>query len=69
LQGAKIQHFLPICKKKDKKVSDLTIAATIYIIRYTKWLFDGRDNGSDDGSDKGIEKGGITGGMNLLKPL
>ena len=26
LQGAKIQHFLPICKKKDKKVSDLTFA-------------------------------------------
>ena len=24
LQGAKIQHFLLICKKNDKKVSDLT---------------------------------------------
>ena len=23
---AKVQHFLPICKKKDKKVSDLTFA-------------------------------------------
>ena len=26
LATAKVQHFLPICKKKDKKVSDLTFA-------------------------------------------
>jgi len=26
LQGAKVQHFLPVCKKKDKKVSYLTFA-------------------------------------------
>jgi len=26
LRGTKVQLFLPICKKKDKKVSDLTFA-------------------------------------------
>ena len=36
---------------------DLTIATTIYIIRYTKWLLEGRDEGSDEGSDKGRDYG------------